>query len=238
MEKVESRKEKSKLIMSSRAKNAIIIFAKYPRKGKVKTRLAKTIGDDIAMEIYKLCAEHTFTECQKLSKTGTLTYLFYSHKRDKAEIKNWTKSKFVLIPQEGQDLGERIYNAFDKVFKDGHSKVIIIGTDLPDISSEIIYSTLKYLDNFHAVIGPADDGGYYLLGLKSLKEEFFEGIEWSTDSVFKETINKLKTNKVKTKTLPVLSDIDTVEDLKKWGIKNQGMKQHPLTKLIEKIILS
>jgi hypothetical protein len=126
-----------------------------------------------------------------------------------------------------------MHNAFDTVFKRGYKKVIIIGTDAPDVSMKIVRSAISVLDNYSVVIGPANDGGYYLLGFKSKLIDLFSGIEWSTNSVFDNTIKKLNNSKIKYFVLDELTDIDTLEDLQNWLKHNKDDAAHPIKVFLE-----
>ena len=132
------------------------------------------------------------------------------------DVMKWLGSKFFFSAQEGGDLGSRMKNAFDKVFSTGAEKVIIIGSDIPDLTAEIINNAFAYLDTSDVVIGPSKDGGFYLLGMKIMHEELFEGIEYSTAKVFSETLSRLRELNLSCKLLPELQDIDTEEDLIRW----------------------
>lgn len=197
-------------------KKAVIIFAKYPENGKVKTRLASTLGERFATDFYKVCAEHTFKEILKVNKNSTRHFLFYSDKNDRGKIKKWTHSNFLLFNQQGKDLGDKMFNAFQSVFKNGVSKSIIIGTDLPDISSYIINDAFELLNESDVVLGPATDGGYYLLGMKKIIKELFLDLPWSTDKLFRQTLEVINKLNLQVSILPELSDIDTESDLNNW----------------------
>jgi uncharacterized protein len=194
--------------------NTIIIFCKYPVEGNVKTRVAKTIGNEFAVNLYKLLSEYTFQELLKTE--NVFQYLFYDNIAERDNIKKWAGSEFSFELQEGNDLGEKMYNAFKKVIDRGSTKTIIVGTDIPDISSDDIQKAFQALNNSDVVIGPAKDGGYYLLGMKKLYRSFFTGIEWSKDTVFKKTLEKINSLDLSYSMLPELIDIDTEEDLKNW----------------------
>jgi glycosyltransferase A (GT-A) superfamily protein (DUF2064 family) len=126
-----------------------------------------------------------------------------------------------------------MYNAIDTMFKIGYKKVIIIGTDAPDVSMKIVRSAISVLDNYSVVIGPANDGGYYLLGFKSKLIDLFSGIEWSTNSVFDNTIEKLNRSKINYFMLDELTDIDTEEDLQNWLMQYKGDAAHPIKVFLE-----
>ena len=208
---------------------AIIVFTRFPVEGKVKTRLAKNMGNKFAVSFYRVCAEHTFKELVKVKETGSELFLFCPEENEIEQVKQWAGNKFnYYYYQHGNDLGLKMYNAFDTVFKRGYEKVIIIGTDAPDVSMNIMQSAISVLDNYSAVIGPANDGGYYLLGFKSKLLDLFSGIEWSTDSVFDNTINKLNNSKINYFMLDELIDIDTLEDLQNWLKRYKGDAAHPV----------
>ena len=216
--------------------NNIITFCKYPVEGKVKTRIAKTIGNEFAVKLYKLFAEHTF---QELLKTSSIfPYLFFADNHDREKIKRWAGAEFSLEPQEGNDLGERMYNAFKKVIDRGSNKTIIIGTDIPDMSSDIIRKALQALNNSDVVIGPSNDGGYYLLGMKKLYKSLFTGIEWSSDSVLSVTLEKINALNLSYSILPELVDVDTEDDLKKWLTKYSDENDYSLKATIRSLLLT
>jgi rSAM/selenodomain-associated transferase 1 len=194
--------------------DSIIIFVRYPRKGQVKTRLAETTSSEFALNFYKLCAENLIRNIKKVPSVNRC--IFYSNKNEKLEVINWLGSKLLFAPQEGDGLGSRMKNAFEKVFSAGSQKVIIVGTDIPELSKEIIMKAFEMLDSYDVVIGPAKDGGYYLLGMKKMNAELFEKIEYSTSSVLSETMTKIKELNLYYHLLPELNDIDTEKDLINW----------------------
>lgn len=194
--------------------DSIIIFLRYPEIGEVKTRLAKTTSSEFAVKFYKICAEYLIKIIKQYSNINK--FVFYSNKLDREKIIKWLGGKLFYAYQEGDDLGIRMKNAFEKVFSIGSKKVIIIGTDIPDITKELINNTFSLLEINDVVIGPSDDGGYYLLGLKQMYNELFEGIEYSTSSVLLETLIRIKNLNLKYHLLPILPDIDTEEDLINW----------------------
>ncbi|WP_290701843.1 TIGR04282 family arsenosugar biosynthesis glycosyltransferase [Lacinutrix sp.] len=187
-------------------KNLIITFTRNPELGKVKSRLAKGIGEASALEVYKLLLEHTKNVLLKLDCDKAV---YYSVKVRENDI--WNPKFFSKHQQFGDDLGERMYNAFDNGFKKGYEKIIIVGSDLYDLNAETITKAFKKLDQNDNVIGPAEDGGYYLLGMKTLHPSVFKIENWGTETVYKQTILKLNDNSVYV--LNKLNDIDYVEDL-------------------------
>lgn len=185
----------------------LIIFVKNPVLGKVKTRLAADIGDERALEVYEQLLKITRNEAAKANCTR---HVFYS---DEIVSDAWDDDSFNKFVQEGSDLGERMNNAFEQVFALGARKAIIIGSDCPGLTTEIIENSFCVLDEHDVAIGPAKDGGYYLLGMKKQLPFLFEGKKWSTDSVLSETIHDLKENRLSYGMLIELSDLDTVKDL-------------------------
>jgi uncharacterized protein len=209
------------------SKNKVIIFLKYPETGKVKTRISKTLGGNFASEFYKICAEYILNECLKLKEAGIDLYILYEGPENKNKIKNWVPGSFTLVCQKGEDLGKRMYNAFSNLYKDKDEKIILIGTDIPDLSSSLIKETFKYLENYETVIGPSSDGGYYLIGLAKLNKDIFSGVPWSTDKVLEITLKKLEEVNSSYKLLPELIDIDSEDDIVKW-LKRNPAGSHPV----------
>ena len=188
--------------------NGLLIFVKNPVEGKVKTRLAKTIGDHNALLIYRALLKHTQTIASEISVSR---YLFYD---EKIEINDdWFSDLYTKNQQVNGDLGKRMSAAFEHVFSKGVSKAIIIGSDCIELTTEIINNAFELLENNDVVIGPALDGGYYLLGMKTLHNCIFENKSWSTDLLLAETLESLKKENLSVQLVPKLSDIDTETDL-------------------------
>jgi len=188
------------------SKNLLLIFTRNPELGKVKKRLAKTVGNETALEIYKVLLKKTKKATQDLA-CDKLVY--YSEKVIQNDI--WGEKKYQKHQQFGENLGIRMKNSFEESFKKNYKKVIIIGSDLYDLSSQDIENAFKELDKNDVVIGPAKDGGYYLLGMKHLHKNIFEDKKWGTETVLKDTLNDLILKKVKL--LDTKNDIDVYEDI-------------------------
>lgn len=182
----------------------LIVFLKNPVAGKVKTRLAATVGDEKALEIYLLLIDYTREICKNCKAEKNV---FFS---DFIDEKISFGNSFV---QQGADLGEKMKNAFRTMFDSGAKKVVIIGTDCAELTTEILDEAFLHLNNHDFVIGPAHDGGYYLLGMKSFFPEIFDGVLWSTDAVFTKTKEKIISSGKSLFLLSVLRDIDTEENL-------------------------
>lgn len=188
------------------SKELLIVFVKNVVIGKVKTRLAKTVGDNKALEVYKELVGIT-QECSE--KVQADKHIYFS---DVVINSQWVNElKFV---QDGETLGDRMFNAFDYGFNLGYEKIILIGSDLPDISPEIVEKGFVELNKNDVVFGPAYDGGYYLIGMKRSQKFIFENKPWSKPSLLENTLNQLSEKGVKTALLQTLNDIDTFEDLK------------------------
>lgn len=187
----------------------LIIFIKNPKLGKVKTRLAATVGDEKALSIYKKLLSFT----QKLAiSLPCERMLFYS---DEIEANDdWSNVFFQKNKQYGNDLGERMKNAFCEVLLTS-KKAIIIGSDCAELTKEILENAFEALEKNDFVIGPAEDGGYYLLGMNHFEPTIFENINWSTAEVLSKTIEKIARLEKKVAFMPTLSDIDNEEDWKK-----------------------
>lgn len=191
--------------------DALIIFIKNPELGKVKTRIAKTAGDEKALAIYKELMRHT----QKVSLgVEANRHLLYSENINFQD--NWSNETFQKYLQPNTDLGGRMNHAFKNAFEE-NEKVIIIGSDCASLTTEIVQEAFEALEENDFVVGPTYDGGYYLLGMKRYSPTVFEEIEWSTETVFEKTIGKINSLKSKYFLMPILSDIDYEEDWEKYG---------------------
>lgn len=188
------------------SKNLLIVFTRNPELGKVKTRLAKTVGNAIALKIYTFLLEKTRDIAVQVSADKAV---YYSVKVRENDI--WDANNFQKHQQIGEDLGIRMLHAFKNGFKAGYEKVMIIGSDLYDLTAETIENAFIALKDNEVVIGPAEDGGYYLLGMNSLEEKVFKNKNWGTETVRKNTLEELKDKKVFL--LGELNDVDVFEDI-------------------------
>lgn len=186
----------------------IMVFVRNPELGRVKTRLAKSIGDQAALETYKILSKHT---SKIISEIDSDQLIFYSDKIQDNDV--WTTTNCKKQIQTKGDLGQKMLAAFQYGFSLGYQKILIIGSDLYSLRPKHIESAFEQLENYDVVIGPALDGGYYLLGLNFIIPKIFKQKQWSTSSVLKETLSDLKEFNVNL--LEPLNDIDTYEDLKK-----------------------
>lgn len=186
-------------------KNLLIVFVKNIILGKVKTRLAKTVGDVAAFNIYYHL--YSITE-QESGKVETDRHIYFS---DVIIPSGWDGGiKFV---QEGEDLGERMKSAFQHGFDNGYENIVLVGSDLPNISKKIIDSGFDSLQTNDVVFGPAFDGGYYLIGLSKMNETIFDNKPWSQSTLLDVTLQELSEQETSVSLLTPLNDIDTFEDL-------------------------
>jgi rSAM/selenodomain-associated transferase 1 len=188
------------------SKTLLIVFVKNAVLGKVKTRLAKTIGNKRAFEVYQQLLMIT-ENCVKEVEVDK--HIYFSDKVDNSQWGN--ELKFV---QKGESLGDRMFNAFKEGFVQGYDKVVLIGSDLPDISPEIIQEGFVALADKELVFGPAEDGGYYLIGMRNPFRFIFENKPWSEPSLLNVTLEELGKQKLSFSLLQTLNDIDTFEDFK------------------------
>lgn len=189
------------------SKNLLLIFTRNPELGKGKRRLAAKVGDQTALDIYKFLLEHTVSITSGLYSDKTV---YYSDEIWEEDI--WDNTKYDKKLQIGKDLGSRMQNAFQDGFSRGYEKVVIIGSDMYDLSQEDLEKAFKALAENDFVIGPAEDGGYYLLGMKKFKPELFYGKEWGTDTVLEATLADIKDEKKVL--LDIRNDVDYYEDIK------------------------
>lgn len=203
----------SKFLKTANNNGRVIIFVRAPEKGKVKTRLAASLGDSSVLTLYKAFVRDLIQMLEK--GRYALTIAFYPQGAGE-KITKWLGSVNPMIPQRGKDLGERMKNAFCDVFSSDSGSAVLIGSDTPNLSSSIIDEALLSLGNHDSVIGPAFDGGYYLIGFRknTFLPDVFEGIEWSTSQVFNETMDILRDRGLGVHVLPKQRDIDIFDDVR------------------------
>ena len=188
--------------------DVLIIFVKNLELGNVKTRLANLIGDQNALIVYEALVDKTRETIEHLSVKKAIYYSNYIDEYDK-----FSNDKFSKRLQLGDDLGNRMQNTFQSVFNLGFKKAVIIGSDCWDLTPEIIEVAFEELDSHDFVLGPAVDGGYYLMGMKEMLSDVFNNKQWSTANVLVDTLIDID-NASKTKALlPTLNDVDYLSDL-------------------------
>lgn len=187
-------------------KSILIIFTRNPVLGKVKTRLAKTVGNQTALDIYLFLLQKTKEVTQNLFYDKIV---FYSEEILENDL--WDTANYKKDLQVGKDLGAKMNHAFETYFGNKYDKVVLIGSDLYDLEVSHIEEAFEKLEKKDVVIGPATDGGYYLIGLKKLYPKIFQNKNWGTSSVRKDTLKNLE--KVDVHLLPILNDVDVFEDI-------------------------
>lgn len=185
----------------------LLIFARNPEPGKCKTRLAESIGDEAALSIYRFLLRHTVSITSDVRADKRVCYAETIWEND-----IWDSRIFQKTLQKGSDLGQKMEYAFKAGFADGYRKVIVIGSDLYELDREDLEKAFQALENADYVMGPARDGGYYLLGMRDLNPKVFRGKSWGSDTVLSQTLKDLYEEEVAM--LPERNDIDVLEDIK------------------------
>lgn len=216
---------------------ALVIFAREPVEGKVKTRLETALSKEIILSLYKAFV----LDVAYLAKhyKNTQKFLYYDSVEQQPYFLNSLSSDFILIQQKGLTLGQRMRNAFLKSFEDNFKKVVIIGTDCLTITDEDLCKAFAQLDDYDCVLGPSIDGGYYLIGLKNADRDIFSSVEWGTCKVLNQTLTRIKQNNLTCYLLAEKNDIDTIADLKQFiSLKKYISSAQHTAKIIEKYSLT
>ena len=190
---------------------AVIVFLKAPQDGYVKTRLAEFLENSFVLALYKGFVRDIL---DVLETAGDKVLYFWPPEKKQA-VQKWLGPQYDYSIQEGDDLGQRMSNAFVELFGKGYTRVLLVGTDVPELSSTDITRAFQILKTKDAVIGPSSDGGYYLIGFQTAKfsKHFFDDIDWSTSQVLHQTLLAMDRVSVRYELLSRLNDIDTPEDL-------------------------
>lgn len=205
--------------------NLLIVFVKHPQAGKVKTRLAREVGDQAALTVYRELLSRTRKATFGVSEVERRIYF----DRPPASDSLWNSPHFRGYVQEGKDLGQRMHHATEQGFKDGFKRVVIIGSDCPSINAGLLSEAFRILRQKDAALGPANDGGYYLLGLTRPLPPLFRHKEWSTETVLHHSIRDLQQNGFAYQLLDEQIDIDSLEDLKQAGPEWQALCEMPMS---------
>lgn len=198
------------------AKQHIIIFTRYPEPGQTKTRLIPALGDIGAASLQKQMTEHTLSQVRKLQTTSAITVEVRFAGGNYELMENWLGLDLVYKNQGEGDLGVRMMRSLIDAFANKYEQVLIIGTDCPGLDCQILTSALEKLQGSELVLGPAIDGGYYLIGLRQLVPELFSNIPWGTDQVFSQTVEIAQKLNLSSAYLSSLADVDRPEDLIVW----------------------
>lgn len=196
---------------------AVLVFVRAPVAGRVKTRLAAAIGAEAALGVYRRLAEHAVAQALSLAETSVRVHFTPADAGD--AVRGWLGAGPAYLPQSEGDLGERMRAAFEAAFAAGFGRVVIIGSDLPDLSAGLLRRAVGMLGGNDVVLGPARDGGYYLLGMRRMIGSVFAGIAWSTDEVLARTVEKLRAEGIEPAMLEMLADVDEAGDLPEGWIE-------------------
>ena len=199
-------------------RNLYGIFLKYPEPGMVKTRLARDVGNEKAAEISRQVAEQIMKNTLSVDQNYE-RIVFYDPPERLRDFEQWLGHE-QFIPQQGKDVGERMDLAIRALLDRGAEKAVLTGTDIPGLNSDVIARAFAVLDDAEVVIGPAKDGGYYLIGMKEPHLELFQGIPWSTPRVYKDTASILEQLHLCYRCVEMLSDLDTTDDYSRFLIQN------------------
>jgi len=193
-------------------RNALIIIAKYPEEGQVKTRIEE-LSDGQRTELYKKLLARTMKKLSSIR--GVDTFIAFAPESAEGYFAQYGVK---CIPLHKGDLGSRMYTAFEKVFSAGYQRAALVGADIPDLSPAIILNAIDILSTHDLVFGPAEDGGYYLVGMRKLIKEVFEDIPWSSDQTLERSLDQSVKFKYSVGLTKTLSDIDTIDDVKRAGL--------------------
>lgn len=188
-------------------------MTRYPLPGQAKTRLIPVLGEEGACRLHQKMVEHTMATVRNFSLVFPTDIFVFFNGGSEVLMKTWLGSGAKYLLQPAGDLGIKMSAAFEAVFARGCKTAMMIGTDCPDIDGDILSESFSLLDELDMVIGPAADGGYYLLGLKKNHDKLFKGIAWGSDQVLSQTLTAAGNAHIRVGCLPQLADIDRPEDL-------------------------
>jgi len=202
--------------ISAACRECIILFTRFPQPGRVKTRMIDRLGPHGAAQLHKKLTEQVICQIKPALESQKIKLHIYYCGGSQQEMADWLGKKYPLCNQQGSDLGQRMKHAFAQTIRQGAERILLIGSDCPDINADVITSGLEKLNNHDLVLGPAADGGYYLIGLGAARNEnatLFNSINWGTDQVLEQTLTQAKKGGLSYSLLPQLHDIDRPEDL-------------------------
>jgi len=197
--------------MNKNNDNALIVFVKAPRRGRVKTRLQPELTADHALHFYKAVVEDLVAQLRGAVYCNAK--IFFTPPDAHNEITDWLGDQFSYFPQQGNTLGDRMFNAMQKIFQQNYKKVVLVAGDLPTLDSTTIVRAFSALNDYDVVLGPAHDGGYYLIGSTKPSRELFQNIAWETPLVFQQTIRNAQNADLNIVQLEIKSNATTYEDV-------------------------
>ena len=192
---------------------SLIIFSRYPEAGKTKTRMIPALGAKGAADLQRRLSEHTLKQARKLRQFRSIDIVIYFAGGNINLMRQWLGNDVSYCVQAEGDLGVKMQSAMKDLFARKKQRVVIIGIDCPSINTAILETAFESLKNHDLVLGEAEDGGYYLIGLSKLVAEMFVGINWGSDRVFADSCAIARSLDLTTAYLPILRDLDRPEDL-------------------------
>ncbi|MFH1215892.1 MAG: TIGR04282 family arsenosugar biosynthesis glycosyltransferase [Pseudomonadota bacterium] len=199
--------------LSNFSQELLILFTRFPQPGMAKTRLIPVLGEHGAADLQRRMAAFMFERAQKIRTTKDVAVEVHYCGGDEGEVRSWVPTAFQLKVQCKGDLGKRLHHATNTAFAEGRGKIVVIGSDCPSLTEEILEDAFQKLNHADVVIGPAHDGGYYLIGLRKSSDCLWKNISWGTEKVLRQTIGQAEAYGLSFLFLPPLADIDRPEDL-------------------------
>ena len=196
-------------------KKVLLYFVKYPEPGRVKTRLATVLGDETAARVYRRLAETNLKALDPLREAGVHIVVAYDPPDLQPQVKSWLSGDYDYLPQRGNGLGERLASAFGSAFEAGAENVVAVGSDTLGLRAEIIRQSYDALSHGDLVLGPAKDGGYYLIGLTGYVPGLFRDIPWSTSGVLDATLARAREHGLRCHLLQELEDLDEISNMRR-----------------------
>ncbi|MDJ0592456.1 MAG: TIGR04282 family arsenosugar biosynthesis glycosyltransferase [Pleurocapsa sp. MO_226.B13] len=194
----------------------LIIYSRYPEPGKTKTRMIPALGAEGAAELQRKMTEHTLTTAKKINSCRDINIEVHFTGGNEQLMSAWLGQDLQFIPQTAGDLGKKMNSSFERAFNLGSQRVVIIGIDCPDLDRDLLISAFDSLKKHELVLGVAEDGGYYLIGLTKTTPQLFQNINWGTERVLQQTKAIAQKLNLKTEYLTTLPDVDRPEDLTIW----------------------
>lgn len=196
--------------------NTLLYFVRFPEPGKVKTRLGADIGMERAAEIYRDMVESGLALLESLEHQGVRIVTVFTPASRRKEMREWLGPSRLLEAQSEGNLGDRLSSAFQMAFDSGGRRIIALGSDTLGFTADLLRSAFLKLERADAVLGPAVDGGYYLIGLSQFRREVFGNIPWSTSRVAEETLSRFRSFRISYEILAELSDLDDIAAMREW----------------------
>ncbi len=204
-----------------RDQSVILLFIRVPVRGKIKSRLALAIGNDAALELYK---NFVLDIIDTIEHSGYPFRIFFHPHDSGVPLTSWLGHHHHYMPQGGNDLGQNMERAFGQIFTEGFTSAVLLGSDIPDLTPVVLHEAIESLRSNDVVMGPAADGGYYLIGCNrdTFLPNIFHGIAWGTNTVFAETLSIVKRASLRVHLVPEWQDVDTQDDLKSLFERNRN----------------